>query len=119
MSDDMKKGIAIAMETIVYIILAVLVLAILLYFLTSQAGPAQSEAELQLARAELCLDYTAYDSTCENPNKIPSNAVTKKNKNLLAELFRVCKAISGTRCSGQLTPACIQTCCFVCPTRPS
>ena len=65
------KGVSIAMETIIYIILAIIVLTVLLYFLTSQAGPAQTRVELENQRNTLCGKYVKYDPTCQDPSEDP------------------------------------------------
>lgn len=58
------KGVAIAIETVIFIILAVLVLTILLFFFTSQSGPAQQEITLQRERAEVCGRIATHDPKC-------------------------------------------------------
>ena len=103
----MKKGIALAMETIVYLILAVLVLAILLYFLTSQAGPAQNQAELLQKSAQLCSDYIKADSTCSNINGVKILA-----GKTVSDLLDKCRKLNTAGCSlGGNDQECVQRCC--------
>jgi hypothetical protein len=115
------KGIAIAMETIVYIILAVLVLGILIYFLTSQAGPVIRDSELQQKRAEYCSEYISHDPNCDNPNsESVKNVITVDGKGNLVNLLttQVCPKIPGAGCSLTDAKTCIQNCCFVCRRSP-
>jgi hypothetical protein len=113
------KGIAIAMETIVYIILAVLVLAVLLYFLTSQANPVQQTAQLERERAQLCSQYVSYDRTCSDITKA-SGAKTGDNKDLVSELLETCGKIpSASAPIGYTSIQKIQRCCYTCPTSVS
>jgi hypothetical protein len=103
------KGISIAIETIVYIILAVLVLTILLYFLTSQAGPAQTSIDNERNRDSLCGKYIGKDITCANPEKVDDT-------NIKSQLFDVCKKIESFSCKTSLDKTCIQKCCSIfCP----
>ncbi len=104
------KGISIAMETIVYIILAVLVLTILLYFFTSQAGPAQDRTRLEEQRSNLCGLYSQQDVNCNNMNAVDASTRTS--------LLGVCGKLTEPSCAaGQNYDAqkCIQNCCFTCP----
>jgi hypothetical protein len=114
------KGIAIAMETIVYIILAVLVLGILIYFLTSQAGPVQNLADNTQKASAYCSLYIQLDSKCTSTT-ITSNQVIGTyagNQVTTGKLIEVCGKL-GTLDCGSNDLKCIQRCCTVCPTRPS
>ena len=61
-----KKGVAIAIETVIFIILAVLVLTILLFFFTTQSGPAQQQITLQRERNEICSAVATKDPKCDD-----------------------------------------------------
>lgn len=111
------KGISIAMETIVYIILAVMVLTILLFFLTSQASPAQTMTELQNKRTQFCGRYTQYDSRCDRLDQVrdvPDMVTTVR------ELLTTCGKLEIPQCgAGGNDQNCIQLCCLMCPSKPT
>ncbi len=104
-----SKGVAIAMESIIYIILAVLVLTILLYFFMTQAGPAQSEFELRRQSIDLCNQVVQYSNKCQ---------ITNVPLELQNKLKDVCKNLKVIDCPTD-AQKCIQRCCAnvgLCPT---
>ncbi len=62
-----RKGISLAIETIVFIILAVTVLSVLLLFFTGTGGPAQTSVELENKRNIICGDYVRNYPKCDSP----------------------------------------------------
>ena len=106
------KGVSIALETIIYIILAVMVLTVLLFFFTSQASPAQNRVELEKKRAQLCGKYIQYDNRCDQLSQVPATIAT--------DLLGVCGKLDVRQCgAGGNNKDCIQYCCLECPTKPS
>ena len=104
------KGVAIAIETVIYIILAVLVLTILLFFFTSQSGPAQQQINLQRERNEICSAIAAKDPKCEDITAIGRAVGADK----LTKLRTGCNTLS--LCSQSDTESvCIKKCCIFCP----
>ncbi|MBI2172918.1 MAG: hypothetical protein HYT73_01760 [Candidatus Aenigmarchaeota archaeon] len=102
------KGVSLAIETVVFIILAVLVLTILLFFFTSQSGPAQQEISLQRQRAEICGRIATADPKCEN-----FNGITSSDLNDLTD--KVCVGIKLCT-AGEDDAACVKKCCTIfCP----
>ena len=104
------KGVSIAMETIIYIILAVTVLTVLLFFFTSQAGPTQTRVELENKRAQLCGQYAQADFQCDSPQKA--------NPKTVSDLVSTCKSLDVPECPTNAVN-CIQRCCITCPKKPS
>ncbi len=106
----MKKGVAIAIETVIFIILAVLVLTILLFFFTTQSGPAQQQISLQRERNEICSAIATKDPKCEDMTGIQSTIGAKK----MGDLRTACNTLS--LCSTtDSAKDCIQKCCIFCP----
>jgi hypothetical protein len=101
------KGISIAMESIVYIILAVLVLTVLLYFFTSQAGPAEDRFNLEQKRSSLCGQYSRQDISCSDISRVAAPVVD--------ELVEVCGRLKEKDCPNN-RQKCVQSCCggFTC-----
>ncbi len=60
------KGISLAIETIIFIILAVTVLSVLLLFLTGTGGPAQDRVALESQRNIICGDYVRAAPLCDS-----------------------------------------------------
>ncbi|MBI3190711.1 hypothetical protein HYZ41_03330 [archaeon] len=107
------KGVSIALETVVYIILAVIVLTVLLYFLTSQAGPAQVSVNDERTRTTLCGKYVYYDYSCTDSSKVEKDV---PNPTILNELTVICKKLESA-CNTFEQQKCIQRCCrLFCPT---
>ena len=103
------KGISIAIETIIFIILAVTVLSVLLLFLTGVGGPPQQRMQWESKRSSLCFSYTAFDREC--------NTVTGFAG--LAELKDICgpTKLDVRECKTPTSDlACVRACCsFNCP----
>ncbi len=111
------KGVSIALETIIYIILAVMVLTVLLFFFTSQASPAQNRVELENKRAQLCGKYIQYDNRCDQISRAQSDPI---GVDVATDLLSVCSKLDVRRCgAGGNDQDCIQYCCLECPTKPS
>ncbi|MFC2143446.1 hypothetical protein ACFLQN_03535 [Candidatus Aenigmatarchaeota archaeon] len=125
------KGISLAIETIIVVILAVTVLTVMLFFFRSQTSPAQETLELINRQTSGCSGYIFYDYRCNN------NIDTELRADLLESgiLEKIAKSCAGLyikegsypRCAGKATvsPAnsddlqCIQQCCRTfCQTGP-
>lgn len=99
------KGVSLAIETVVFIILAVLVLTILLFFFTSQSGPAQQEISLQRQRAEICGRIATADPKCETFTGVFG----------MDKLITTCAGLKLCT-AGQDNEACVKKCCTIfCP----
>ena len=104
------KGVAIAIETVIFIILAVLVLTVLLFFFTSQSGPAQQQISLQRERNEICSAIATKDPKCEDmagiEKTIGSDKMTKLRTS--CNLLSLCSTTDNAK-------DCIKKCCIFCP----
>lgn len=102
------KGISIAIETVIYIILAVLVLTILLFFFTSQSGPAQQEISLQRERNELCGRIATAEPKCEDLTGVNGNELSRLKTDICTTALKLCTG-------GEDDKVCIKKCCIFCP----
>ncbi len=115
------KGVSIAIETIIYLILALLVLTVLLSFFLTQAGPAQDQYTLEAKRNSFCGAYASRDFSCTGRNDAP---VTDIDPKVLEGIGKTCNELNrrfgfAYRCSGgSANLECIQSCCLTCPNRP-
>jgi hypothetical protein len=109
------KGISIAIETIIYLILAVVVLSVLLMFFTTLGGQSQHQVQMEYQRNQRCGQYTMYDTKCESvENNFPKN-IQGRGK-ILEELAKACKYLQFDQCnSDTATIECIKNCCLGCP----
>ncbi len=113
------KGISIAMETIVYLILAVTVLSVALFFFMSQANPAQDQFTLEANRNRFCGIYTTNDFQCKGDgvNPLPVG----KDNDVLEGIGSACGELHRRSfghypsCSGSASLECIKECCMTCP----
>jgi hypothetical protein len=112
------KGMALAIETVVYLILAVTVLSVAMYFFLSQAGPAQDQYTLESRRDSGCGVYVMQDFRCAGKEGQP----VASDPELLKKIGTACGELtrrfgfSYPCTSGQeATLTCIQQCCFTCP----
>lgn len=118
------KGIALAIETIVFIILAVTVLTVLLFFFTSMGGQSQHEFELQQRRHQFCGKYASIDPKCEQKgfDKVKAYDQGKPDKDqILKNIADACVGLKlyPQHCSGTTaTLPCVQACCIQCPIKP-
>lgn len=114
------KGVSIAIETIVYLILAITVLSVLLFFFLTQAGPAQDQYKLEAERNRWCGSYVTKDLLCSGQNNGPhpgvSVEVVRKIKEACTELSRRF-GYAYTECIGGDNLRCIQQCCLTCSQR--
>ena len=109
------KGMSLATDTIVYLVLAVLVLTVLLFFFTKNSGEGVDATQLQLDRGRYCSTYIQFDMDCDGSigtDEGPSNKVFTDEQE---KLTKICPKINPAACTGQLTNTCLQSCCFVCP----
>ena len=103
------KGISLAIETIIFIILAVTVLSVLLLFFTKTGGESQSLVELQAKRDIYCGTYVQADPQCNrggtdaNGKEIFSASDKEKFRN-------VCSKLSVNTC-GSASQDCFADCC--------
>jgi hypothetical protein len=108
------KGISIAMETIVYVILAVMVLSVLLFFFTSLGGDSQRRVQMEQQRLQACGQYTMYDVKCESIDKFPTNIHNRND--VLKSIGEACKFLQYDQCNAETaTIECIKNCCMNCP----
>ena len=111
------KGISIAIETIVYLILAITVLSVLLFFFLSQAGPSQDQFKLEADRNRYCATYVSKDFSCTgkdgNPVDTVNPDVVNKIKTTCLELNR--RFNFAYKCDGSNDLDCIKQCCLTCP----
>jgi hypothetical protein len=111
------KGISIAIETVVYLILAVTVLSVSLFFFLSQAGPAQDQYTLEANRDRYCMTYVSMDFSCEGKGTDP---VPGASMELRTKIGTACNEMARRfgfpyECNGAATLKCIQQCCITCP----
>ena len=114
------KGMSMAIETIIYLILAITVLSVLLLFFLTQAGPAQDQYTLEANRNRFCGAYAVKDFACVG--KDGTNAVDIDPK-VLSGIGTACGELTRrfnagyTDCSGSASLKCIQECCLTCTQR--
>ena len=107
------KGISLAIETIVYLILAVLVLSVLLVFFLQNVGPSQRQIELEAKRANSCLAYVTNtdDTRCVGKDGKPSDVAPE----ILNDIGSTCKGLKEFSqyypCNDIADLGCIKKCC--------
>jgi len=116
----MSKGISIAIETIIYLILGITVLSVLLFFFLTQAGPAQDQFRLEADRNRYCGSYVSKDLLCKGSNSGP----VKIGAEVLEGIGKACGELNMRfnfnykGCDSPGSPAgleCIKNCCLTCP----
>ncbi len=107
------KGISLAIETVVILIIAIVILGILTYFLIGQSLPGLDKIKMQQDAAALCASYVQIDTDC-------SGTSTEINKFSDKTAFaKLCKDLGHASCSGILNEACLKQCCStLCPKSP-
>ncbi|MFA4820209.1 MAG: hypothetical protein WC613_04620 [Candidatus Aenigmatarchaeota archaeon] len=110
------KGMSMAIETIIYLILAILVLSVLLIFFLSQAGPPQDQFALEAKRNSACGAYVTKDFRCAGKDNapVPSGTIPTNIGTACMELTRRFNGGYGS-CDTTASLACIKECCLTCP----
>lgn len=96
------KGVSLAIETIIFIILAVTVLSVLLLFFTTVGTPPQNAIELEQKRVTMCGEYIRIWPHCDQLDNRFSNA---------AILANVCGKLKAANCDGTASSNCFAECC--------
>ncbi len=111
------KGISLAIDTTIIIILAVVVLAVLIGIFFLVAGPTGDTFKAELTRNSNCNAYRNVDAECNSQKKYEEFKGNSNNENLLKELNKACNTLKKPSCSASDTPAglqCIKACCIGC-----
>ena len=113
------KGISIAIETIVYLILAITVLSVLLLFFLTQAGPAQDQYTLEAKRDRFCGAYATKDFACVGKNNQPADVQPEVLNGIQSACNELTRRFNAgySECQGSATLRCIQQCCLTCTQR--
>ncbi len=99
-----KKGISLAIETIIFMILAVLVLSVLLGFLFGPGWQAQNTIEQQRLKTSICIAYTTKSPLCN------SDGSGVKDIDILADVCGPQK-LNVAGCAGSRSASCFAECC--------
>ena len=121
------KGVSIAIETIIYLILAILVLTVLITFFLTQAGPAQDQYTLEAKRNSLCGAYVSMDFSCVGRDDGPKTGEGGVDPTIPETIASTCSELNrrfgfayrSTAGSGGGTSGlnCIRSCCITCPVK--
>lgn len=115
---SLRKGIAIATDTIIYIILGVTVLTVLLFFLTTNYAPVEDRVKLERDRAQFCDSYVRIDPDCDGRADTGERGVGDQSSldSVKSKLDPVCTKLNvPAKCTGGGTTCLISNCCAVCP----
>jgi len=80
-----RKGMSLAVETVIVLVLAAAVLTALLYFFRSSFTPVETQTHLIQKQTELCQRYLARDPLCKRENfgavssSIPFGSIDQKD----------------------------------------
>ena len=112
------KGISLAIETIIILILAVTVLSVLLFFFRENVNPAQDTVKYMQMQTNACSGYVSYNPRCVNEELLDNTARTELDSTeIKARIGEACKALNKIRgnypaCSGGSGDmTCIRQCC--------
>jgi hypothetical protein len=107
------KGVSLAIETIIVIILAVSVLTVMLFFFRSNYTPAETIVQLITKQNNACSGYVFYDYDCDGE----SNTRQTIPASILQDIAKACDGLNNQRgdypsCAGASTDnACVKECC--------
>ena len=104
------KGVSLSIETVILVILAAIVVAVLLAFLMGVINPADSEIKLLQKQNEACSGIAQIDPRCHFANPTIAGIVNDK---LLSGNNPPCNSERPNCNPGTLNniESCIQTCC--------
>ncbi len=100
-----RKGVALATQTVVLLVLAAIVLGSILIFFMNIFNPQEKGFATVAEQTTLCQAQIRFDPKCKTPLPIPTGTPQKG-------LIDVCKSLNYEKCQGSPTPElCIQQCC--------
>ncbi len=111
MGHSKSKGVALPIETIIILVLAVLVITVLTSFFFDVFGKEKGRAQnLQELLTGKCFEYAQLDSTCK-----PSLFSTSTRQRQIADELKsqYCDAPGERLCSGSTIDSCLQSCCKI------
>ncbi|MBI2584046.1 MAG: hypothetical protein HYW25_05235 [Candidatus Aenigmarchaeota archaeon] len=115
-----SKGISLSIETVVLVILAAVVIAVLLAFLWGAVNPAKNEVDLLRVQNEACSEISQVDLRCGLPDVDSNDIRGIVNEKLLKGNPAPCNpnrpsCTPNRGLSQNLDPvaSCIQTCCKI------
>ena len=102
-----RKGISLAIETIIFIILAVTVMSVLLLFFTKTGGEAQTRVDQEKDRIINCGRWTTQKPLCDSADK---NQLTNLD---VDKFIALCKKLDTPACTqtGKTSLECLKACC--------
>jgi|SRR3989344_939190 len=118
------KGIALSIETIIVLILAVAVMGVLLFYFGSTTTPIITTTQLITEKESKCSQYIQLDSSCSgkyaggSQKSIETN--TNNAKTLKTEIVNKCRELEKRGqgpvvCKTNDEIKCLQQCCTICP----
>src|SRR3989344_8754875 len=102
------KGVSLSIETIVILILAVIVLAAMLIFLSGTTNPAAETLRATRIQTESCAAYVRNDPDCTD---IGIQDVAVDVKQNIAEACNILQGYNECRGKSQADTACVRGCC--------
>ena len=110
----MKKGISLAIDTTIIIILAVVVLAVLIGIFFMAVGPTQTEIGARLKQTQACNTYRGFDADCDG-KEYNDYIKNSDNEKLLKELGTACSTLKASGCyPNTASRNCVFACCTGC-----
>jgi len=115
----MKKGVSLAIETIIVIALGVTILMVLSTWLLSQQGPTQKIIDETLEHRTACANYVSIDRSCNNLDRIDE---AENGNEILNKVIDICQKVNNGfylyDCQGS-DLNCVKACCKdFCPYSP-
>src|SRR3989344_2602439 len=101
------KGVSLSIETIVILILAMIVHASLLIFVSPVFNEGQSRTSNELKRTRLCDAYVQDDPKCDGTGARDVDA------QIVQDLEETCRNLG--KCESLNRDDCARDCCIICP----
>ncbi|MBI2971236.1 MAG: hypothetical protein HYY37_02335 [Candidatus Aenigmarchaeota archaeon] len=108
------KGAALPLETMTFMVLAIIVLAALLFLFSGNVPPAGDKVAKERERAIACSAYTQKDPECSIDLGSPaSTSEVNDARNRVAVACKALRALEGgySDCTGTASLACVWQCC--------
>ncbi len=106
-----------AIDFVVFIILAVIVLALAVFLLKGAGMRGVESGNLEKERAKLCLEYLSLDADCDGNLDIPTGETRTKKQTVIENLKKICPQLGYENCrnvnwnNADSVKACVRQCC--------
>ena len=104
------KGISLSIETVIVMIIAAVVLAVLVLYFKGTVFQGKSQIDAEGERAKACADYMKLDKNCDG--KADDSASSGLLDPARKRIVEICNQLNYPECKPNDNSGCIHKCCI-------